>query len=80
MLKFITVTASTLLTSLSIASACSVEARIDDGLNCTTPSEVASVRLAYGARSTAIYNARAATNPSGGPKVVPKYRVRRPVR
>jgi hypothetical protein len=80
MLKFVIVTATMLLTSLSIASACSVEARIDDGLNCASPGEVANVRLAYGARSTAIYNARAATNPSGGPKVVPKYRVRRPAR
>ena len=76
MLRFIVITATMLLTSLSIASACSVEARIDDGLNCTSPSEVANVRLAWGARSTAIYNARAATNPSGGPK----YRVRRPAR
>jgi hypothetical protein len=76
MVKFIVVTATMVLTSLSIASACSVEARIDDGLNCTSPSEIANIRLAYGARSTAIYNARAATNPSGGPK----YRVRRPAR
>jgi hypothetical protein len=80
MLKFIVITTAMLLTSLSIASACSVEARIDDGLNCTSPGEFANVRLAYGARSTAIYNSRAATNPSGGPKVVPKYRVRRPAR
>jgi hypothetical protein len=79
MLKFIVVNIAMLLTSFSIASARSTEGSIDVAGNGKDLSDGPKIQLAYGARSTAIYNSHTyITDPNGGPaKVLPKYRVQR---
>jgi hypothetical protein len=75
MLKFI-VSAAVLLTSSSIASACSVEGRIDDAVYCERLANSLEIQLASKASSTNFYNRHTyIINPNGGPaRVIPKYR------
>jgi hypothetical protein len=79
MLKFV-VSAAVLLTSSAIASACSVEGRIDDAVNCEKIADGPKIQLAnQGGASTARYNRQFMATHPGPAQVTPKQRApRRP--